>query len=196
MAVVWLGAAAAQQIVIEPTNGRPASSSAEKIRRPAVVNIDMGSNNARTLAAPRPAQPKPEAKTSAGRVRPEKMRSAERASAAKRKPAEAAAPLMASTEHEASLPPAKVYPSQPAWAELDTRDNRNLQGEIAGALSRDRRLAGSEIHVEVEDNAVVLTGHAADREGRLEAERLAQSYAWNRKLINKVEVAARVSAQK
>ena len=195
MAVAWFGVAAAQQIVIEPTNGRPAaiSSSGEKIRRPTVANIDMGGSNGRVLASPVPS---PEAKKRAERVRPERKRIAERADTAKNKAAPVA-PLMAKTEHEAPPPlPAKVYPSQPAWAEIDTRDNLSLQGEIAGALSRDHRLAGSEIHVEVEDNAVVLAGRAAGREERLEAERLAQSYAWNRKLINKVEVVSRISAQK
>jgi hypothetical protein len=33
-------------------------------------------------------------------------------------------------------------------------------------------------------------------EERLQAERLAQSYAWNRKLVDRVEVSPRVSAQK
>jgi hypothetical protein len=186
MLAVWLGVAAAQQIVIEPTNGRPASSSTEKIRRPAAAKIEMG-NNAKSVAQPTASQPKREVK-----ARPEKKRT-EKNEAAKSTPAAIAAPLMAKSEPP---PTAKVYPSRPAWAIIDTRDNRSLQDEITGALARDPRLAASEIHVSVEDNSVVLDGHAAGRDERLEAERLTQSYAWNRKLVNKIELLPRVSARR
>ena len=63
-----------------------------------------------------------------------------------------------------------------------------LQNEIASALARDPRLAGSTIQVNVDDTAVTLEGRAAGDEEHLQAQRLAQSYAWNRKLVDHIAV--------
>jgi osmotically-inducible protein OsmY len=78
----------------------------------------------------------------------------------------------------------------------DTRDSHGLEEEIASAFARDIKLKGSSIRVKVDDDAVTLEGRAAGSEERLQAARLAQSYAWNRKVVDHVEVASRVSAQK
>lgn len=78
----------------------------------------------------------------------------------------------------------------------DTRDARSLQVEIAEALARDPKLAGSSIQVNVDGGSVTLEGSAAGTDERLQAERLTQSYAWNRKLVNHIEIVRAVSAQK
>jgi osmotically-inducible protein OsmY len=78
----------------------------------------------------------------------------------------------------------------------DTRDSHGLEEDIASAFARDAKLKGSSIRVKVDDDAVTLEGRALGSEERLQAARLAQSYAWNRKLVDHVEVAPRVSAQK
>jgi osmotically-inducible protein OsmY len=78
----------------------------------------------------------------------------------------------------------------------DTRDARSLQIEIAGALARDPKLSGSSIQVNVEEGTVMLEGRAAGTEERLQAQRLARSYAWNRKLVDHIEIVRTVSAQR
>jgi osmotically-inducible protein OsmY len=79
---------------------------------------------------------------------------------------------------------------------VDTRDARTLQIEIAGALARDPKLASSSIQVKVDDGGVTLEGRAAGTEEHLQAQRLTQSYAWNRKLVDHIEIVRPVSAQK
>jgi hypothetical protein len=50
--------------------------------------------------------------------------------------------------------------------------------------------------VRVDDSAITLEGHAAGGQEHLEAQRLAQSYAWNRKVIDHVEVGPGLTARK
>jgi osmotically-inducible protein OsmY len=78
----------------------------------------------------------------------------------------------------------------------DTRDARSLQIEIASALAHDPMLAGSAIQVDVDDKSVTLEGRAAGEEEHRQAQRLAHSYAWNRKLVDHIEVAPKVTAQR
>jgi osmotically-inducible protein OsmY len=70
----------------------------------------------------------------------------------------------------------------------DTRDDGSLQSEIAGALARDPKLTGSAIQVRVDDSSVTLEGRAAGSQQHLQAQRLAKSYAWNRKLVDHILV--------
>jgi osmotically-inducible protein OsmY len=70
----------------------------------------------------------------------------------------------------------------------DGRDAQSLQGEISRALANDPKLAGSKIQVSVDDTSVTLRGRAGSEE-HLQAQRLAHSYAWNRKLVDEIEVA-------
>jgi osmotically-inducible protein OsmY len=91
--------------------------------------------------------------------------------------------------------PAKL-PLRPAWALTDTRDARSLQHEIASALARDPKLAHAAIQIDVTDAEVTLTGTANGVEERLQAERLVQSYAWNRRVTDHIEVLPSISAQR
>jgi osmotically-inducible protein OsmY len=78
----------------------------------------------------------------------------------------------------------------------DTRDASSLQTEIASALAHDSMLAGSAIKVNVDDKSVTLEGLVTREEEHLQAQRLAHSYAWNRKLVDHITVAPKVTAQK
>jgi len=77
-----------------------------------------------------------------------------------------------------------------------TRDARSLQTEISDALAGDPKLRDSTITVRVDDELVTLEGRAAGTEELLQAQRLARSYAWDRKVVDHIEVAPMVSAQK
>jgi len=187
LAVSALSAAAAsQQIVIEPTNGR-AQAPATRVTRPAATDIAPVSKAERPThaqrAAPKPAvnhhTEKQVAKVKTAPVVEAKNEPRETIPA----PAQPAAPQ-------------KKYPARPAWAMNDTRDPNDLEQEITQAFAGDSKLKGSAIQVKVDDEAVTLEGRALGTEERLQAERLAQSYAWNRKLVDRVEVSPRVSAQK
>lgn len=178
-------AAAAQQIVIEPTNGRPASAT-QHVTRPAAVQ-----------AAPKqeakPAKAQASAPKSAAKRHTEKQ-------TAKAKAAPAATEIAKNVPRETvpapQAAPAKQYPARPAWALNDMRDAHSLEVEITNAISHDAKLTGSAIQVKVDDDAVTLQGRAMGSDERLQAERLAQSYAWNRKVVDKIEVAPRVAAQR
>lgn len=78
----------------------------------------------------------------------------------------------------------------------DTRDDHSLQTEIASALAHEPMLADSTIQVDVDDKSVTLEGRAAGEEEHRLAQRLAHSYAWNRKLVDHIAVAPKVTAQK
>jgi hypothetical protein len=186
--------AISQEIVIEPTNGR-AQKSANHVSRP-------------SAAESVPAQvkePKPSAKTSTGERnaanKPAKKASLKQVSVKSKVPVEthpavSPAPESAKSAEPETKPSVIKVPARPQWALTDTRDAHSLQIEIANALARDPKLATSSIQVHVDDTSVTLDGQAAGIEERLQAQRLAQSYAWNRKLVEKIEVEHRVSAAK
>ena len=148
------------------------------------------------------AAPKVEAKTSrpqSAAQKPVAKPHAEKQATVKAKPTATVAEVAKNEPRETALQPvepARKFPARPAWALNDTRDSHGLEDEIAGAFARDAKLKGSSIRVKVDDDAVTLEGRAAGSEERLQAARLAQSYAWNRKVVDHVEVASRVSAQK
>jgi hypothetical protein len=191
LAVAGISAAvAAQQIVIEPTNGR-AVSPATHVTRPAAQEQASAPKVDKTVR-PESAAQKPVAK-----------HRAEKQAVAKAKPTSAVAEVAKNEPRGTALAPApqaveaaKKFPARPAWAVNDTRDSHGLEEEIANAFARDAKLKGPSIRVKVDDDAVTLDGRATGSEERLQAARLAQSYAWNRKLVDHVEVAPRVSAQK
>ncbi len=189
LAMAGLSAAAmAQQIVIEPTNGRPASAT-QHVTRPAAVQAAPA---AKQEAKPARAQGAVAASKSAAKRHSEKQTAAKAKSAPA---AEVAKDESRETPAQAAAP-AKKYPSRPAWALNDTRDAHSLEVEITNALSHDAELKDSAIQVKVDDDAVTLLGRAMGSDERLQAERLTQSYAWNRKVVDKIEVTPRVSAQR
>ena len=150
LAVSALSAAAAsQQIVIEPTNGR-AQAPATRVTRPAATDIAPVSKAERPThaqrAAPKPAvnhhTEKQVAKVKTAPVVEAKNEPRETIPA----PAQPAAPQ-------------KKYPARPAWAMNDTRDPNDLEQEITQAFAGDSKLKGSAIQVKVDDEAVTLAAH-------------------------------------
>jgi hypothetical protein len=184
------GRTVAQQIVIEPTNGHTQSSTTTThVTRPAAEAATL-TQKAEKPAHPQSATQKPVAKHHqevAAKVKtPPSV-----TEVAKNEPREAT--LKAAPD---PAPEPKKFPDRPAWAMNDARDAHSIQDEITRAFERDAKLRGSAITVKVDEDAVTLEGRAPSSDERLQAERLAQSYAWNRKLVDHVEVVPRVSAQK
>src|SRR5215510_630204 len=83
-------------------------------------------------------------------------------------------------------------PSDPSSMPPDTRapapTSRELQQQIEQALSKEPELATSEIHVLVDKNAVTLTGTVDSAAERTLALRIAQSYAGERPVIDKLKL--------
>ncbi len=182
--------AISQEIVIEPTNGKAAAQGKVRVSRPAASE----STPAQTKPAAKPIAERPATKTSA--KAPAKKATLKQVSAkSKTTPVEAVS-TPEPPKIEAPAPPVKKMPARPQWALADNRDANSLQSEIANALSRDPKLTGSTIQVIVDEESVTLAGQAAGTEERLQAVRLARSYAWNRKLLDKIDVVRSVAAQK
>jgi hypothetical protein len=191
--VLFVAEAISQEIVIEPTNGRAQSATraSNPVSRPASIEA--------APAKPAKFAAKPAIQESSTAKRPTKKSSLKPVVAkAKISPAETKSVPAESVKNEAPAvaPTTKKVPARPEWAITDTRDARTLQVEIANALAHDPKLVDSSIQVNVDDGGVTLAGRAAGTEEHLQAQRLAQSYAWNRKLVDRIEIVRSVSAQK
>ena len=83
-------------------------------------------------------------------------------------------------------------PSDPSSMPPDTRapapTSRELQQQIEQALSKEPELATSDIQVLVDRNAVTLTGTIDNPDERTLALRIAQSYAAERQVIDKLKL--------
>jgi len=63
-----------------------------------------------------------------------------------------------------------------------------LTGQVVAALHDDSTLANEPISVDVDESQLVLSGSVATRKQRQTADRIAQSFAVNRKVVDKLEV--------
>ena len=63
-----------------------------------------------------------------------------------------------------------------------------LSGQIVAALHDDSTLADESISVSVDESQIVLSGSVGTRKQRQTADRIAESFAVNRKTVNKLEV--------
>ncbi len=70
-------------------------------------------------------------------------------------------------------------------------DAKTLQGEIDSALKSDPALANSQLNVNVDDSQITLTGTVPTGKEKVTATRIAQSYAGNRRVQDKVSIAGR-----
>lgn len=200
--------AAAQEIVIEPTNGHEQTT--HRSARP--VTLDTATMPAQPVVKSDAhagtqlnAQPKTQSAAPAGSTRIAAKPAKKTSQIAEKpqtppiepKPSEPASSAAVKSEvPEAVAPAPRKIHAPPAWAMADTRDDHTLKSEIATALARDPKLTRSSIQIEITDAEVTLSGTANSTEERLQAERLAQSYAWNRKLVDHIEVVPSISAQK
>lgn len=188
VAALFTAKAISQEIVIEPINGRAPSTN--RVSRPAAEPAEPKRLATRSVNSA--DQPHATAKATAKKARAEQI-------AVKREatPVSAAAPETLKSEAGKAIPaPKKMPEGRPAWALTDNRDAGSLQSEIASALAHDPKLAGLAIQVSVNDDSVTLEGRVPDNQEHLQAQRLARSYAWDRKLVDHIEVAPSMSAQK
>ncbi len=74
-------------------------------------------------------------------------------------------------------------------------DSSSLQQQLDQAFQSEPSLNGSKIDVAVTDSQVHLTGSVPTNKDKVTAERIAKSYAGNRKVIDKVTVAPNSSPQ-
>ncbi len=194
VAVVLLAVeAVSQEIVIEPTNGRAHTTS--RVSRPAPEpSAPAEVRNSATKSREKSADQE-RAKNHAKKARAEQIAAKRESTPVGAKPS-ATPEVLKSDAAEATPTPKKAVETRPAWAMADTRDSQSLQTEIASALARDPILAGSSIQVSVDNDSVTLKGRAVGDQQHLEAQRLAHSYAWNRKLVDQIDVPVSISAQK
>ena len=88
--------------------------------------------------------------------------------------------------------PDRRLPSDPSSMPPDTKapapTSRDLQQQIEQALAKEPELETSDIQVVVDKNAVTLSGTVNNTEERTLALRIAQSYAAERQVVNKLKL--------
>jgi osmotically-inducible protein OsmY len=70
-------------------------------------------------------------------------------------------------------------------------DSATLKGQLDQAYQSEPTLVGSSIQVDVTDSAIQLTGSVPTGKEKTTAKRIAQSYAGNRKVVEKLTVSGR-----
>jgi hypothetical protein len=70
-------------------------------------------------------------------------------------------------------------------------DSASLKGQLDQAYQSEPSLSGSSIQVDVTDTAIQLTGSVPTGKEKTTAKRIAQSYAGNRKVLEKLTVTGR-----
>ena len=70
-------------------------------------------------------------------------------------------------------------------------DSATLKGQLESAFQAEPTLTGSTIQVNVSDSTVELTGSVPTTKEKITAKRIAQSYAGNRKVVDKMTLSGR-----
>ena len=70
-------------------------------------------------------------------------------------------------------------------------DTNQLQSQIQGAIQNEPTLSGSNVNVNVTDTAIELSGTVPTGKEKQTAKRIAQSYAGNRKVVDRLTVTGR-----
>ncbi|HUO60879.1 MAG TPA: BON domain-containing protein [Candidatus Acidoferrales bacterium] len=83
----------------------------------------------------------------------------------------------------------------PAWLPQST-DSNTLRTQLDTALTQDEALVGSRVNVAVDENEINLAGTVAGSREKLAAERIARSFAGNRKVVNKLTVGGQTQPAK
>ena len=73
-------------------------------------------------------------------------------------------------------------------------DSASLKGQLDQAYQSEPSLSGSNIQVEVSDTSIQLTGSVPTGKEKTTAKRIAQSYAGNRKVVEKLAVTGRMNS--
>ena len=73
-------------------------------------------------------------------------------------------------------------------------DSASLKGQLDQAYQSEPSLSGSNIQVEVSDTSIQLSGSVPTGKEKTTAKRIAQSYAGNRKVVEKLAVTGRTNS--
>jgi osmotically-inducible protein OsmY len=73
--------------------------------------------------------------------------------------------------------------------------NSELKNFIENSLKKDPTLSGTNVHVAVSEDRIELTGNVAKAKEKQTAERLALSFAGNKKLVNQISIGAPTTSQ-
>lgn len=73
-------------------------------------------------------------------------------------------------------------------------DSASLKGQLDQAYQSEPSLSGSNIQVDVSDTSIQLTGSVPTGKEKTTAKRIAQSYAGNRKVVEKLAVTGRANS--
>jgi hypothetical protein len=82
--------------------------------------------------------------------------------------------------------------SSASW-EVGSVDSNTLRGQIESAFQSDPSLSNSNLHVNVTDAEITVTGTVPSGKEKQTARRIAQSYGANRKVVDKIEAQGRSS---
>ena len=88
----------------------------------------------------------------------------------------------------------KVPQGEAPLPSSNVSDSTSLQQQLDQAYQSEPSLNGSKIDVIVSDSQVELTGSVPTGKDKITAERIAKSYAGNRKVVNKVSVGGSASS--
>jgi hypothetical protein len=108
-------------------------------------------------------------------------------------------PTAPTTDKPAAVPqqqnPQGQSPSLPQGSapmpSSNVSDSASLKGQLDQAYQSEPSLSGSNIQVEVSDTSIQLTGSVPTGKEKTTAKRIAQSYAGNRKVVEKLAVTGR-----
>jgi BRCT domain type II-containing protein len=92
-----------------------------------------------------------------------------------------------------TTPPSTTTPTTPdtqSTPGINSESNSDLQGQIQNALKNEPTLANASINVRVTDDQIDLAGTVATAREKLTAKRIAQSYAGNRKVKERITLGA------
>lgn len=84
-----------------------------------------------------------------------------------------------------------TIPQSDSATQTSSDDTLGLQRQIQSAITNDSSLAQSTVTVNVSDSTVGLEGTVSNQTAKMNAERIAQSYAGNRKVTNNLQVTGR-----
>jgi len=82
----------------------------------------------------------------------------------------------------------EASPTGQAASQAGTNDADQLRSQIEGALKNEPTLSSSNVMVNVTDTKIELSGDVASGKDKQTAKRIAQSYAGNRKVVDKITV--------
>ena len=110
------------------------------------------------------------------------------------KPGTTPDPTAPTVDKNAAPPAAQSSTANSGMTAAVATDSATLKGQLESAFQAEPTLTGSNIQVSVSDTTVVLNGSVPSGKEKITAKRIAQSYAGNRKVVDKLTVSGRGNA--